>query len=63
MLVAIILNILKTVFENDKVKIPLLPCPVDLMNQAQLLAYTIPELKLDYILYKISSLSQELKSW
>ena len=63
MLVAIILNILKTVFENDTVKIPLLLCPVDLMNQPQLLAYTIPELKLDYILYKISSLSQELKSW
>ena len=42
-------DILKAVYENDKVEMPLLPCPVDLMNQAQLLTYIIPELKLDYI--------------
>ena len=42
-------DILKAVYENDKVEMPLLPCPVDLMNQAQLLSYVIPELKLDYI--------------
>ena len=42
-------DLLKAVYENDKVEMPLLPCPVDLMNQAQLLTYIIPELKLDYI--------------
>ena len=43
------LDILKLVYENDNIELPLLPCPVDLMNQAQLLAYIVPQIKLDYI--------------
>ena len=33
-------DIVKVVYKNDNRKIPLLPCPVDLMNQAQFLLFT-----------------------